>query len=61
MNKKNLSLIAGILTAVVFVSSLLDSESGTLFGSVWLFRLGWLIMAITSFTNYYKIKKSENQ
>lgn len=59
MNKKNLYLIAGILTGIVFISSLLDSEPGSLFGSIWLFRLGWLVMTISSFMSYRKIKESE--
>ena len=59
MNKKNLYLAAGILTGIVFISSLLDSESSTLFGSIWLYRLGWLIMSISSFMSYNKIKTPE--
>lgn len=61
MNKKNLFLISGILTGIVFISSLFDSESGTLFGSVWLFRLGWLIMSASSLISYLKMKKSEKE
>ena len=60
-NKKTLFLIAGTLTGIVFISSLLDSNSGSLFGSVWLFRLGWLIMSISSFFSYYNLKKSEKK
>jgi hypothetical protein len=59
--KKNLCLIAGILTGIVFISSLLDSEPGSLFGSIWLFRLGWLIMTISSFMTYRNMKKSEKE
>jgi uncharacterized membrane protein len=59
--KKNLCLIAGILTGIVFLSSLLDSEPSSLFGSIWLFRLGWLIMTISSFMTYRNIKKSERK
>ncbi|MTI39204.1 hypothetical protein [Fulvivirga lutimaris] len=59
--KKNLYLIAGILTGLIFISSLLDSQPGSLFGSVWLFRLGWLIMAISSIMSYFKIRKGEKQ
>ena len=61
MNKKNLFLISGILTGIVFVSSLFDSESGSLFGSVWLFRLGFLLLTISSLYSYYSIKKSEKE
>lgn len=59
-NKKILCLISGILTGIVFISSILDSEPGSLFGSIWLFRLGWLIMSVSSFISYYNIKKSKN-
>jgi hypothetical protein len=59
MNKKNLFLISGILTSIVFISSLLDSDPGTLFGSIWLFRLGWLIMSIAAFVGYLNLRKGE--
>ena len=59
MNKKNLYLISGILTSIVFISSILDAEPGSLFGSVWLFRLGWLVMSIASLSSYFKLKKAE--
>lgn len=59
--KKNLCLISGILTGIVFISSLLDSEPGSLFGSIWLFRLGFLIMTISSFMTYRNVKKSEKE
>ena len=60
-NKKTLFLISGILTGIVFISSMLDSEPGSLFGSIWLFRLGWLVMTVSSFTSYYNIIKSEKE
>ncbi len=53
--------MSGILTGIVFISSILDSKPGSLFGSVWLFRIGWLIMTVSSFLNYYNIKKSEEK
>ena len=58
-NKKTLCLISGILTGIVFISSIFDSEPGSLFGSIWLFRLGWLVMTVSSFTSYFNIRKSE--
>ncbi len=61
MNKKNLLLVSGILTSIVFISSLLDAEPGSLFGSIWIFRLGWLIMSVSSLWGYYNIKKTENK
>ena len=60
-NKKTLFLISGILTGIAFISSIFDSEPGSLFGSIWLFRLGWLVMTVSSFTSYYNIIKSEKE
>ena len=60
-NKKTLFLISGILTGIVFISSIFDSEPGSLFGSIWLFRLGWLVITVSSFTSYYNIIKSEKE
>ncbi len=60
-NKKTLFLISGILTGIVFISSIFDAEPGTFFGSIWLFRLGWLVMTVSSFANYYNIIKSEKK
>jgi len=60
-NKKTLFLISGIITGIVFISSILDAQPGSIFGSIWLFRLGWLIMTISSFMSYYNIKKSEKE
>ncbi len=59
MKKKNLYLLAGILTGIVFISTLLDPETESLFGSIWLFRLSWLAMSIPSFIAYFKIKRTE--
>ncbi len=61
MNKKNLYLIAGTLSGIVFVSSLLDAEPGAILGSIWLFRLGWLIMTASAFISYFNLKKSEKE
>lgn len=61
MNKKILFLMSGVLTGIVFISTLFDPESGTLFGSVWFFRAGWLIMSVSSLYNYVKVKKSEKE
>lgn len=58
-SKKTLYLISGILSIIIFIISMLDSEPGTLFGSIWLFRLGWLMLALSSFAAYYYLIKSE--
>ena len=60
-NKKTLSIISGILIGIVFITSVSDSDPGSLFGSIWLFRLGWLLMTIASFASYYSITKSEKE
>ncbi len=59
MNKKILFLITAILASIVFISSIFDADPGTLFGSVWGFRIGWFIMALAAFLNYNRLKKSE--
>ncbi|NER16482.1 hypothetical protein [Spongiivirga citrea] len=59
MNRKNLHLVTGILTGIVFISALLDSDAGTLFGSIWLFRGAFLLISVASLLSYFKIKKSE--
>ena len=64
MKKKNLYLIAGILAFVVFISYLFDSEPKRIFGisaNIWIIRLGWLAMTVSSFGNYFKIKKAEKE
>ena len=61
MNKKVLFLITAILASIVFISSLFDSDPGTLLGSVLVFRIGWLIMALAAFLNYSRLKKNENK
>ena len=60
-NKKTLFLISGISTGILFISSIFDSDPGSLFGSIWLFRLGWLAMTVSSFLGYYNIKKLEKK
>ncbi|MEM9917340.1 MAG: hypothetical protein AAF990_04550 [Bacteroidota bacterium] len=59
MNKKNWYLIVGILTGIVFVGSLLESEPGSFLGSIWLFRFEWLIMTASFFMSYYSMRKAE--
>ncbi|MFT4737178.1 MAG: hypothetical protein ACI8QD_002825 [Cyclobacteriaceae bacterium] len=64
MNKKHLYLVAGFLTAAVFVGQLSESEPQVLFGfsvDIWVIRLGWMALAISSFVNYFKIKKAEKE
>jgi|GEM_PF-2546651 len=60
-NKKTLFLMSGILTGIVFISSILDAVPGTLFGSIWFFRIAWLLMSVSAFLNYYNLRKTEKK
>lgn len=64
MNKKNLFLVAGVLASIVFINHLFDSEPKTMFGfsvNVWIIRFAWLAITVSSFGNYFKIKKLEKE
>lgn len=64
MNKKNLFLIAGIASIIIFIGYLGESEPITIFGlsiNIWIVRLAWLLITISNFLNYFKIKKSEKE
>jgi hypothetical protein len=61
MFKKNLYLVSGILTGIVFVDSIFNSNSTTIFGSPWIFSIGMLMLTISSLGGYFKIKKSEKK
>ncbi len=59
MNRKNLFLIAGILTLIIFVGYLSEPGPHELFGfsiNIWIVRLAWLLIAILNFANYFKLK-----
>ncbi len=59
---KNLSLVAVVLTSIVFISSLGESGPKELFGmsyNIWFFRLGWLVIAISAFLNYKKTRSEK--
>lgn len=64
MNNKNLFLIVGILTSLVFIGYLGESEPHSLFGfsiNIWIVRLVWLIVAVSNFANYFKLKKAKKK
>ncbi len=64
MNNKNLFLIAGILTSLVFIGYLAESEPHKMFGyliNIWIVRAVWLIITVSNFTNYFKLKKAEKK
>ncbi|KGL58401.1 hypothetical protein [Polaribacter sp. Hel1_85] len=64
MNNKTLFLIAGIITALVFIGYLSETEPHNMFGytiNIWIVRLAWLIIAVSNFANYFKLKKAEKK
>jgi hypothetical protein len=57
---KNLFLVAGILTLLVFIGYLSEPGPHVLFGysiNIWIVRIAWLLIAITNFASYFKLKK----
>ncbi len=61
MNNKNFCLILGILGTLLFIGYLDESEH-SMFGysiNIWVVRIAWLIIAVTNFINYFKMKKAE--
>ena len=62
MNNKNLFLIAGIITFLVFIGYLSEPGPHSMFGysiNIWIVRIAWLLIAISNFANYLKLKKVE--
>lgn len=62
MNKKILTLIAGILSLIVFISFMTESGPQSLFGmevSIWVKRLMWLFLSISFLWRYYEMRKAE--
>ena len=63
MNNKNFCLILGILGTLLFIGYLDESEH-SMFGysiNIWVVRIAWLIIAVTNFINYFKMKKAEKE
>lgn len=61
MNGKNIHLTLAILASLVFIGYLSESEH-YMFGysiNMWIVRIIWLIIAVNSFIQYFKIKKKE--
>lgn len=59
---KNIYLIAGILTLLVFIGYLSESEPHAIFGiniNIWIIRMAWLSMSISNFLNYYRLRKAK--
>lgn len=60
MKNKNLSLILGIVSFLVFIGYLSESEPHSIFGlsiNIWIIRLIWLAVALVNISNYIKLKK----
>ena len=64
MNNKTLFLIAGIITSLVFIGYLAETEPHNMFGysiNIWFVRLAWFMIAVLNFINYFKLKKAEQK
>ena len=64
MNHKTLFLIFGIISFLVFIGYLSEPGPHTMFGyaiNIWIVRLAWLIIAVSNFANYFKLKKTEKE
>ena len=62
MSKKNISLLASIVTFLVFIGFLGESKPHSMFGfliNIWFVRLAWLIVAVLNIRNYLKLRKLE--
>ena len=62
MKSKNLYLFGGILALLVFAGFMGESGPKSMFGmsvNIWVFRIAWLLITISFFRNYYKMKKLE--
>ena len=62
MNNKKLFLIASIITFLVFIGYLTETEPHSMFGysiNIWFVRLAWLIISVINIINYLKLRKSE--
>jgi hypothetical protein len=62
MKKKNIFLIAGILSLLVFVGFLSETEAKMLLGfsvSIWFYRIAWLLLTVSFLSTYFKMRKSE--
>jgi hypothetical protein len=62
MNKKNFFLIGAILSALIFIGFLGETEPKTFFGysvSIWFFRAFWLLNTFIIVKAYLAMKKIE--
>lgn len=62
MNKKIFFIIGGIVSLILFISSMTETEPKMLFGysiNVWIVRAFWLLNTFMIFNGYRKIKETE--
>ena len=62
MSSKNLYLIAAIITTLVFIGYMIEPGPHVLFGysiNIWIVRIAWLLIAVTNFVQYFKLRKAE--
>jgi len=60
MNKKNLFLIAGILSILVFLGYLAEPGPIELLGAkinIWVIRVAWFLIAASNLVSYNKLKQ----
>jgi len=61
MNKNNLHLAAAILSLLVFIGFLGETDPKTLFGfsiNIWVYRVAWLVITASFFMRYFKARKT---
>ena len=62
MKYKSLFLVAGIITLIVFIGYLSEPGPHSIFGysiNIWIVRIAWLLISISNFANYFKLKNNE--
>lgn len=60
MIKKWFYLIASVMALLVFIGFMTEKGPIDMFGyalNIWVYRLAWLLISISFFTRYFKLKK----
>lgn len=64
MKKSTVYLICSVLAAFVFVGFLGETEPQELLGfsiSIWVYRAAWLVIGLSAFGNYRRLRRAEAQ